>query len=223
MKIYNCEQKSDEWHALRREVLTASKFEKVLTRAEGDLKKSYTEFMADLATGALPLDPHEEREREILDRKFDIQWGNDHEDEAREWFAENVMPITEVGFIKPHNLSFLGCSPDGLIPDGSELGKWYAGVEIKCPKLKTFIKWVLAKKLPDEHRLQVHGNMAVTRLDIWYFMAYFPGYRPFVLEVKRDTFTKKVEESLKRFEREYIAERDRIFDAILFKESEVAA
>ena len=191
MKIYNFEQQSPEWHEIRSGVLTGSEFKKVLTPGKGDLKtkgrgKSKEidkDFMAELALQELPTDPHEENNQEILDRKFDIEWGRRWEGPAREWFAYNVMSVSQVGFVKRSEGGLLGCSPDGLIPDGGELGKWYAGLEIKCPKLKKHTLWALAGVLPDEHKLQVHGSMAVTGLDVWYFMSYFPGYKPFLVEV----------------------------------------
>lgn len=230
MKIYNFKQRSPEWYEIRRGVLTGSKFKEVLTpggllktKGKGDSKEINRDFMIELALQELPIDPHEKKAQEILDRKFDIQWGNDWEDAAREWFAENVMPISQVGFVKQSENGFLGCSPDGLIPDGGELGKWYAGSEFKCPKLKTHTLWARAGVLPDEHKHQVHGNMVVTGLDVWYFMSYFPGYKPFIVEAKRNTFTEMVGKSLAKFEREYAIEREKVFDAIVFKESEVAA
>ena len=223
MKVYNFEQRSPEWYNIRKGVLTASRFKEVLTPGKGDLKTSATDYMTEVALQELPIDPHEEKTQEILDRKFDIQWGNDWEDAAREWFAYNVMSVSQVGFVKQSENSFLGCSPDGLIPDGGELGKWYAGLEIKCPKLKNHALWALNGALPNEHKLQVHGSMVVTGLDIWYFMSYFPGYKPFIVEVKRDSFTEQVGKSLAEFEKEYIVEREKVFDAIVFKESEVAA
>jgi hypothetical protein len=44
-------------------------------------------------------------------------WGNDHENEARELF-ESMMgyQVTEVGFVTRDD-KIIGCSPDGLIMD----------------------------------------------------------------------------------------------------------
>ena len=225
----NIEQRSPQWHALRRGVLTASEFNEVVTPTGklADSEKS-RRFIRGLVLDCIDVgDPHKEADEKKLEYNFAINWGNEHEGAARRWFAENVMPVSEVGFVKWGEHIPIGCSPDGVIPSGDEIGKWHAGLEIKCPSLSAHVSYLDAGTLPDEYKLQVHGSMAVTGLDRWYFLSYYPRpkFRNFLIEVKRDGFTERVEQSLTEFVEVYRSEFRRISDLILVatEGSEVAA
>lgn len=214
------EQRSPEWYAVRKGMLTSSNFNQVITPT-GKLADSNAsrKFIRDLVIECfVDHDPHKENAEKKMSYDFSINWGNDHEGVAREWFAENKMPVSEVGFVKMGKNIPIGCSPDGVIPSGEDLGKWDAGLEIKCPSLRTHIGRLEAGTLPDEYKIQVHGSMAVTGLDRWYFLSYYPGFRSFLLEVKRDEFTEKVGDSLAEFVKVYKAEFSRLSEIILAKE-----
>ena len=62
-------------------------------------------------------------------------------------------------------------SPDGLIP---ELKK---GLEIKCPKMSTHIRYLLEGGLPSEYVIQVQANLWVTGYKTWDFVSYCPEYQ----------------------------------------------
>jgi len=70
------------------------------------------------------------------------------------------------------------CSPDGLMPE--------TGLEIKCPKRKTHIKYLIEGVLPYSYFQQVHGSMYITGFKEWWFMSYYPGLPSFELKVKRN-------------------------------------
>lgn len=105
------------------------------------------------------------------------------------------------GFIS-HDSDGFGCSPDGLVPMvyHADVTPWSHGLEIKCPVAKTMLRWIregLADgALPDEHKLQVHACLAVTGLDRWDFLAHHPEFRPQIISVMRDDFTRRVEQGL---------------------------
>jgi exosortase/archaeosortase len=65
----------------------------------------------------------------------------------------------------------------------------------------------MAGGLPDEHKQQVHGSMAVTGLNSWHFFSFFPGLQPFHLIVHRDAYTNKLSASLDQFLIDYAASR----------------
>jgi len=74
------------------------------------------------------------------------------------------------------------------------------GLEIKCPMLKTHLKYFLDKKLPTEYFCQVQGSMYITGFDTWDFMSYFPGLKPFIITVERNEgFISKLDEALDEF------------------------
>lgn len=74
-----------------------------------------------------------------------MQWGIDHEDEARSIYdAKSVEPVELAGFIMHPNIPFLGASPDGLVgTDGL--------VEIKCPQTVTHLRRVKEGVVPPEY------------------------------------------------------------------------
>lgn len=229
MKIHkDIKQGTDDWFRIRRGVLTASNYKDALTPT-GNLadSKTFRKFIGDLALECfVDKDPHKEEAQRRLSYKFDIYWGKAHEDEARDWFSENYLPVETVGFIE-HDFLPIGCSPDGLIPAEGNRG-WEYGLEIKCPSLSKHVSYLKEGVLPNDpkegYHLQVHGSMALTGLDAWYFMSYYPNekIRNFVIKVERNEFTEKVEQSLIDFVDLYRAEFARL-EPIIKAESGVAA
>jgi hypothetical protein len=68
----------------------------------------------------------------------------------------------------------------------------------------------MAGGLPDDHKQQVHGAMAVTGLRRWDFFSYFPGLQPFHITVLRDAYTDKLAASLDQFIIDYAAAREAV-------------
>ena len=86
------------------------------------------------------------------------------------------------------------CSPDGLGEDNG-------GLELKCPKMKTHISYLLSNTFPKkDYNGQVQGSMLVTDLPHWWFMSYYPGLRPFIVKVERDEeYIEKLRVALNKF------------------------
>ena len=172
MKIINVEQGSQEWLELRRGVVTASRFKDVIAPSTLKVSASSKKYLYELVAEALGA-------YEEIPQTLWMQRGNELEDEARKTFEFITgLCVKQVGFVL-HDSETIGVSPDGLIGDNS-------GLEIKCPKASTHIKYLLDGKLPTEYKLQVMGNMWVTERDTWWFMSYHPDLKPFIIEVKRD-------------------------------------
>lgn len=170
--ISNVEQGSTEWHALRAGVPTASNFGKIVT-STGAPSKSAGDYVNQLIGEKLLGKTEEGFKTEWMQR------GTELESEAREMyeFTQDVT-VDQVGFIGKESPA-CGCSPDGLV---GETG----GLEIKCPKLQTHIKYLLYGKLPSEYHRQVHGSLYVTGREWWDFMSYYPGLQPFIIRVFPD-------------------------------------
>lgn len=117
------------------------------------------------------------------------------EPEAVARFEEDTgLEIEEVGFCEHHS-GMSGCSPDGLIVGEN------VGFEGKVPHPDTHAKYLLRNELPPEYRDQVHGSMAVTGADAWWFQSYCPGAikEVFRIKVERDEYTEAMETGLQEF------------------------
>lgn len=171
MQVLNLEQGTDEWFNARKGVATASSFSKIVTPARGDRAKS-KEYMYELIAEKLG----------ATEENFSNGWtdrGNELEDMARSTFEFTTdLEVQEVGMIKT-DCGQIGCSPDGLIGEDG-------GLEIKCPKASTHVKYLLEGVLPNEYKTQVMGSLMVSERDYWYFMSYHPEIEPFILKVERD-------------------------------------
>jgi len=86
--------------------------------------------------------------------------------------------VTEVGFCM-HDILRCGVSPDGLIGDDG-------GIEIKCPKPSTHVKYLRNGKLPSEYKAQVMGCLWITGREWWDFMSYHPQMPNLLIRVHRD-------------------------------------
>jgi hypothetical protein len=110
------------------------------------------------------------------------------------------IDVDEVGFVT--NDSFgehIGCSPDGLIDGGK------GGLEIKCPLPATHFKYHREGVLPKEYRAQVHGCMAVTGADYWWFTSFCPNLKDFSLRIYKDDYTESLAAALKQFNELFIS------------------
>ncbi len=60
------------------------------------------------------------------------------------------------------------------------------GIEIKCPRPQTHVKYLLQGELPKEYALQVHGSLFVTGCKRWHFLSYCRRFPAFLVSVERD-------------------------------------
>ena len=160
-------QRSEEWLALRGNMLTAS----------------------DLAT-AIGVNPYEKPEDLILKKcghnKFNGNsatfHGNKYEDEARDIYCEQYGEVChEIGLYPHPEYKWLGGSPDGI----TESGKL---VEIKCP-----LRRKITPEVPVYYMPQIQLLLEILNLEEAVFIQYkpqeltWPGPVEFcVTEVKRD-------------------------------------
>lgn len=172
MQIYDCEQGSAEWFAVRMGIPTASEF-KTVTAVNKDAKdkktrQAYMRKLAGEVLTGLPMESYS---------NGDMQRGKDMEDEARDLYAlmAGVDPM-RVGFIRNHGA---GCSPDSLIEEAG-------GLEIKSALPHIQIERLEAGEMPAEHRAQVQGNIWLAEREWWDFASYCPRLPLFVKRVHRD-------------------------------------
>jgi len=93
-----------------------------------------------------------------------IQWGIDHEDEARDAYElETGRIVTQcAGFPHPTIIG-AGASPDGLILD--EAGGIVRLVEIKCPNTATHLDFLDSGKIPAQYKYQMLWQYVCVRRD----------------------------------------------------------
>lgn len=97
-----------------------------------------------------------------------MQWGIDHEAAAVEEYEARTGILTDaVGFCPHPEVEFFGATPDRTVgQDGL--------VEVKCPTTATYMSWVLAGVVPEEHKPQMLAQLACTRRQWVDFVAYDP-------------------------------------------------
>lgn len=193
MRIIHCDQRSEEWYAVRRGIPTASEFCSIITAKRGDYATAADTYINSLI---------DECFRPNADRSWGstrhTDRGNSLEPEARDLYAfERDLVPQQVGFIL-NDEGTLGCSPDSLIdPDG--------GLEVKCPDGPTHVKWLRAGGIPDEHKAQVHGSLIVTERAWWDFLSYCPPYPHILIRITPDAYTERLRGHLERFLADYSA------------------
>jgi len=206
-KIIDCTQGSAMWHEARLGRATASQAANILTPT-GKLSTSATGLIRRLAREQVCADPNEREPNAAM------EWGNMQEPFARDEFRKLTKNrVIEVGFCQSLIHPALGCSPDGLIQDAE--GPIVAGLEIKCPQIDTHVEYLIDNILPKKYAPQVHWSMAVTGLDVWYFMSYFPNLRSLIVKVERDEYTEKIESAALEFAERYQSEVESIIKRIL--------
>ena len=183
MQILNLEQGTDEWLNARLGIPTASRFKDIITPAKGDLSKSYKTYMYELIAEKLGA------KNEFFKSDY-MERGNELEPQAKavyELISNNK--VQEIGMVKTDD-GRIGISPDGLIGEDG-------GVEIKCPKASTHIRYMINGILPLEYKTQVQGSLWISGRKWWDFMSFHPQLNPFIIKIERDEdYIKKMEEHI---------------------------
>lgn len=173
----DCEQGTEEWLTARLGIPTATGIENIVTPT-GKKSSSQIKYMSELI---------EESILGLQDSGYKsafMERGNQLEPLARsayEFVTGNT--VTQVGGVYLDDKKEVMVSPDGLIP---ELKK---GLEIKCPKMSTHIRYLLEGGIPSEYIIQVQANLWVTGYDTWDFVSYCPEYQKqplYIFTVHRD-------------------------------------
>lgn len=204
--IYNFDQGTPEWSACRKGKLTASQVSEILTPT-GKPSKSADGLLRKLARECVIDDP-----MEFEGNKF-TAWGHAHEPMARDAFMlETGFDVYTVGFCERKDHPVLGCSPDGLVRGDNDVT--IAGLEIKCLTVDNHVDALLDDEMPAKYAPQVHFSMAVTGLNAWYFVAFFPGLRTLIKRIERDEYTAKIEAAAIEFAQRYQQEAPAIWAKI---------
>lgn len=149
-------QGSDEWHAARCGLLTASEFDRIITPTTlkvADNPKSRAhlwELAAQRITGYV-------EPQYVSDAMLR---GQEDEIKARADYEKHFAPVRECGFVTNSKWGFtLGCSPDGLVGDEGLIE-----CKSSCQKLhvQRLVEHFESGAAPEDFMLQVQGIMLVT-------------------------------------------------------------
>lgn len=161
----DCEQGTEEWLVARLGIPTATGVSNIVTPT-GKKSSSWTAYLAELIA---------ENIEGLGDDSFksgDMQRGNQLEPKARMAYEfETGNDVIQVGGVYRNADKDMMISPDGLIPEKRK------GLEIKCPKMKTHIKYLLEGGVPSEYVIQVQVALWVTGYETWDFVSYCPEYQ----------------------------------------------
>lgn len=166
MIVYDFPQGSQEWHAARAGVTTASMFGETRKRLKsGEFSaaaKSYAFRLAVERISGRPLDEADQFETYAMRR------GRELEPQAR---AEHEflcgVVVDTCGFVTTEDRKF-GASADGLIGDNG-------GAEYKCLMDPTRIRDVILSGDVSEFMDQVQGGMWITGRKYWHLCIYVPA------------------------------------------------
>lgn len=169
------DQGTDEWHDLRRGLVTASVVGKLLTPtlkvADNDVSRGLTTtLVAERITGWT----------EETAMTSDMWRGVEHEPYARDIYSGHYQQAEEVGFMLLEEDGWsLGYSPDGLVGlDGL--------IEIKAPRAKTHVATILADEVPGHYMAQCQAGLLVSGRDWCDFVSFVAGMPMFVKRVTPD-------------------------------------
>lgn len=174
IEIFEFDQGSDEWRAIRAGIPTASEFANVIrTKGRGENGESKTRrtYLLKLAGERLTGEPADSYTNVHMDR------GKTMEDEAREFYCfTREVEVRRVGFIRNEEK---GCSPDSLIGDDGAL-------EIKTALPHILLDLIDRDQFPPEHKAQCQGVLWVAEREWIDLMVYWPKLPPLVKRMYRD-------------------------------------
>lgn len=169
MRVFDCAQRSPEWHAIRCGYVTGSCANAIIAirkKGTGELaikrdlrERLVVERLTGIPANDLPYLPK------------DMQHGVDTEPEAVSAYeAETGEMVTRVGFVA-HDELLAGCSPDGYV------GDWQGIVEVKCPASSTHCDYLKADVIPDDYYAQLLHSLWITGAQWADFCSYDPRFR----------------------------------------------
>jgi hypothetical protein len=203
-------QGSDEWHAARLGLLTASEMKHIITPAklayaQNDKERSHLyELLAQRITGWV----------EPFYISDDMLRGQVDEIDARAVYAAKYAPFVEAGFITNDKWGFtLGYSPDGLVgTDGL--------IECKSRRAKYQIETILANEMPGDYLIQVQTGLLVSERKWCDFITYSAGlpmmtHRVYADPVVQEAIVKAAAHFHSKLDAMLVTYNDRLKDATM--------
>ena len=193
LRIVDCLQGSEAWHAARCGRVTGSRVADIVRKTKNGVSKMRATYLGELIaerlSGVQPGDGYVSPA---------MQWGKDTEAKARATYAfmRDVEPV-QIGFAIHPAIDMAGASPDSLITDDG-------GLEIKCPNTATHLDTLLGSPIDPDYLKQMQWNMACTHRAWWDFVSFDPRLPPAMqLHVHRvhrdDVLIRELESAVRQF------------------------
>jgi hypothetical protein len=188
-------QRSDEWHAARRGIITASAIGNLVTPKTIQVANNPDSRRTALILAAERITGWSEENGYISD---DMMRGIEDEPKARAKYSEHHAPAVEVGFMTEDEFGFtIGYSPDGLVGDDGL-------IEIKSRRPKAQLETILAGAPPIENMAQLQCALLVTGRAWIDYVSYCGGMPLWVHRIEPDqkwfdailAATQKLEDSI---------------------------
>ena len=163
MKIHEVTQGTAEWLNLRLGKITGTRLKELMAKDNLGL---VDEMIAEKVTGLI--------ENNYVSPAMEL--GIAREPIARKLYQDLTgLKVHEVGFITSDKFDYLGCSPDGLIEEKDI----YAGaIEIKCPSIKTHVKYIRQRQIPNDYKYQVYNYFLCCETLEWLdFVSFNPDFK----------------------------------------------
>lgn len=168
-------QGSEEWHAARCGVLTASEMKLIITPtlkvASNDKERAHMwELLAQRIT----------RYVEPSYISDDMLRGQEDEIEARALYAKHYAPVEDCGFITNDEWGFtIGGSPDGLVGDDGM-------IECKSRRQKFQVETIVSGEMPADYAIQVQTLLLISGRKWCDFISYSGGLPMVTIRVYPD-------------------------------------
>lgn len=166
MKIFEMEQRSEEWAAIRLGKLTGSRAAEMLssrkdaTEAAGR-RNLRVQLMLERLTGRSHENGYESRA---------MKNGTDREvDAVAVYEAMTGNLLSSVGFVQ-HDSLMAGCSPDGYVND------WEGLIEVKSPIPATHLDYLKTGLVPGEYLKQIMHGLWLTGAKWCDWLSYQPDF-----------------------------------------------
>lgn len=180
MNVIDVVQGTEAWKKARVGHVTASKISDVMAKGKnGKEATTRANYRAEIVVELLTGEPYEDG---ITSK--DMKRGTEMEPYARELYQQqSSLEVVQTGFVLHPTIDWAGASPDGLVGDDGLL-------EIKCPKSKTHLIYLLSDKIPSDYEKQMLWQMACTGRSWCDFVSYdnrFPKHKQlFIKRLERN-------------------------------------
>lgn len=178
-RVYDVLQGTEEWHALRRGILTASQVNQILTPkklepAKGEqVRKLACQMAVDRIYG-YPQDYNfcgYHMERGKMEEPFAIE----------EYEKRTGKKVERIGFAtNKFGVTTIGCSPDGGVTKDGRL------LEVKSRINREQMRVFLLDEMPDDFRLQVQCQLMVCELEVCDFISFSNGMPLLIKSIEAD-------------------------------------
>jgi len=162
MLVYDMEQGSAEWFAIRKGKMGASHAGAIAAAGKG--------------LDTYIMDVMEDCYKQTSEKGYtnaDMERGNNLEAQARAMYElETGNEVEQVGWVE-HN-EYWGCSPDGMVDqDGN--------VEIKCPNDKKYFKYMIDGEIEKGYFWQMQMQMLVCEREWCDYVVYNPNFNKSII------------------------------------------